>query len=255
MEREARAQSTPTGVIWLVTWVPVDSTDPDCLMAVMDERFYLFTWPFGTIHQLKVIIRYEHAGWHSDHFMNVPGNAVDICLAPGKTLEEAQMRGLQWVIDYQCDGTPGPEVVVAKALKDWPDLYADREAVLDQLFFVGGNGYRWLDGALIETTQEPPPDFSHQKQVIEDYERIEKEVRALAAEHGIEMPPEHHKSEPKKPLFKLWGDHVNLMERPADIRPEWAGLTLEAAALLKEKGQTEQDREAGAKVAAELNAG
>jgi hypothetical protein len=61
------------------------------------ERFHVSTWKFGSIHQSKVFIDYEHKidGQVLNSIKN--DGSIGICLRPGKTMEEAMQIGLDWI--------------------------------------------------------------------------------------------------------------------------------------------------------------
>lgn len=208
-------------------------SDGETLRAAVGRRYHVLTWPFGSIHQSKVVVSYRHAT--SEHTC-CSGPSVGVGLQPGKTQKEAMRRGLDWVKGFQKKGPPGPEAVVAKCAKDYPDLFKSRDDVLEQLFFIGGCGFAWLDGALYDLSQEPPPDFSH-------LERTAKQAKALLAKTLKLLPPKQGRElqellSPKPPppkVFRLW-DSGNLCRVPPDVKPAWRKLAVEAADLLLKRG-------------------
>lgn len=165
--------------------------------------------------------------------MNVPGPAVGIGLQPGTTRREAQARGEAWVERYLKEGPRNPEDVIEQSLKDWPTIHKDRADVLDQLLFTCGGGYRWLDGALIDTDQAPPPDFSHLEAQVAEMEALGEETRRLLKEAGREIPEELPEPEPPKTFKARSG--ANIFEVPRDVKRDWLKVVREAAQLLVER--------------------
>lgn len=124
----------------------------------VDERFHVSTWKFGSIHQSKVFIDYEHLmdGKHTDSIKC--DGSVGICLRYGKTMKEAMQIGLDWIEEFKDKGPASVERVFKDSWEYWPTLYpnGNRIAVIDHILFVIGGGYNWVDGAIMCTS---PHDY------------------------------------------------------------------------------------------------
>ena len=151
----------------------------------MHDRFRVLTWPFGPIHQCNVMVCYPDAPDYGY------GNTeVGICLECGKTAEEALERGQQWVKNYIEHGPASPEELIEDCFKNYPDLFPDRPEVLKQLFLTSGCGYDWLDGALVNCDQAPPPVFNFTKELLHQQE-------LLAQALGLQL------EKPARPPFRV----------------------------------------------------
>ncbi len=124
----------------------------DGVAAVVRERFRVTTWKFGSIHQSKVLVRYAHAHAHD-------GGEVGMCLPACRTRGAAMRQGLAWVERYVREGAPSVDAVFRDCFQNYPQLYRTRASVLEHIFFVIGNGYDWLDGAIVVTSIASPEEL------------------------------------------------------------------------------------------------
>ena len=236
-------------------WVKDPDADNFDQKAAHDGRFHLVTWKFGTIHQAKILIEYDHA-WccHRLEGREGPIKSVGISLEAGRTVREAKQRMVEWLKNYQKHGPDTPDVVIERCFKDYPSLYERRCDVIESLWFDGpGNGYVWLDGAIVYTDQSPPEDFSHMEEAVDRAEQCEREMweriqKLDLPEDELEKLRESLEApEPEKPKERPLPDdgrplNIQLRERnarllclPSDLRPEWRLFGIEAATLLRDR--------------------
>ena len=152
---------------------------------------------------------------------------------------------LDWIKRFREEGVPGPEESIAWSFEHYPDLYDTRAEVIDHLFFSGGTGIDWLDGALMDTDQEPVPTYNPMREQLDQMKRIEQDLRKIQEEFNIGIPlPEPEPPKPtERPLpddgapLKLVGfsDWSNIRNVPPDVRPDWLKLAIEAATLLRDR--------------------
>jgi len=127
-----------------------ESTGDGWRGTVLDApRYHPHTWQFGSIHQCVVDIDVKGA---SDP------RGVHMCLAAQTTRDDAMAHAIEWVRGYQAVGPASVEETLEECFAHYPTLYRTRLNVADHLFCVIGNGYDWLDGAVISTSEyEPDP--------------------------------------------------------------------------------------------------
>lgn len=212
----------------------------------INERITVLTWPFADKHQCKVLVKYN-------------GDEVGIGLMIQPTILEAMKRGVRWVEDYIKNGVPSIEQLFKDCYTHWPTLYKNRVDIIEHLFFVIGNGYEWLDGAIIcdspdsylesikdeeERKKNPRPEDVKRrelfKKIIEDEftpENKKKELQYfLDEEDGLityerPLPDE---GEPRV-FYPVSKNYSAITQVPDDVRPEWLALAYEAAKLLRDR--------------------
>lgn len=212
----------------------------DGVATVVNDRFEVVTWKFGSIHQSKVFIHYSKSKDPMD------GPSIGMCLAPGKTREEAMRRGLDWVAQYK--GPDTPDELFPKLFRRWKTIYRRRADIIDHLFFVIGNGYSWVDGGIVCTSDDgdeeerpvkvPPPgspeaysdafyDLPYPEQkVIQDYHyHLREEAMAVGPIYDDGRAREFY------PVCH----YSAILLVPDDVRPEWLMVAYEAALMLRDR--------------------
>ena len=245
MKESRKGTRRGAGHIWRST--PCNPNDG--WITDMTERVSVLTWQFGSVHQCKVYIKY-------DNMKPAPGfdNDVGICLTAQPTSLAAMKHGVEWAMDFINGGVASVERMFADCYKHFPSLFRTRVDVLDHIFFVIGNGYEWLDGAIVCTTPEDfvalpkrekqpwPESF---KKLLEtgspdEDKGLKDTVRSLMTSlYGAEEEEEQE----QRPLPDDGGarvfypvcDFSEIMRVPDDVRPEWLALAYEAAILLRDR--------------------
>lgn len=231
------------------TWEKDHHNYDDSYSANIDNRFIATTWKFGSIHQAKVFIDYNFLiKGERKYSPFINHSDVGICLRPGKSMHEAMQICLDWISNYQQNGPSSPETILNKIWEHWTSFPKhNKPAVLDQLFFVGGGGYTWLDGALVEENpddyliiknreQEDPSLFK----ALEACKRADELIKEIAIRNG-EVPEDDMDTAKEKwwscELYHFYriNDYSNISNIPDDIKPEWLDLAYEAATLLRDK--------------------
>lgn len=157
---------------------------------------------------------------------------VAISLYRTDTLAEAQRKAIAWADAYKPATVEG---TMRDSFERWPTLFTTRVEVIDHLLFVIGNGYEWLDGALL--CEEPEAHLS-------PAQTFSPEIEALLAEADVEPLPRA----PLEYYPVCSSSHISRV--PDDVRPDWLALAREAAALLAADAK---QHATGAKLVAELN--
>lgn len=244
-------------------------------------RFEVHTWPFGSIHQCKVMVDYPRPGLEGFD------QRVGVCLRPGKTRDESMRHGLAWVDRYRVEGPPSADAVVTAAFANWKTLFRTRVDLIDHLFFKGGNGYDWLDGALYELSAEDHQDYIEATRVSpEELARRRAEHAELNAslarirDRLVASAPDPIARESILETFRPIGDHVleeadlpvgpvpdagkprafgwispdfaRIGRVPHDVRPEWFELAYEAAVVLRDRSAEPENRALGRELVADL---
>lgn len=117
------------------------------------------------------------------------------------------------------------EQVFADCYKYYPDLFRTRVDVIDHLFFVVGNGYRWVDGVLVEINPDPLARIEYQLDADDD---------------GVRPLPDD--GEPRC-FYPVSRDYSAVYTVPDDVRPDWLALAYTAAIMLRDRsGISEEQR-------------
>lgn len=132
-------------------------------------------------------------------------------------------------------GSPVDDLV-ERMIRNYPSLFANRTQALRHLLCVAGNGYRWVNGALVCTVEErertdeevqvTPPDWVSEEwagdvgeQIAEDNLRY-LDIRRRAAELARTPGPLEWAT--------VYAGHYLLPEQlPDDARPEWRAAAAE----------------------------
>jgi hypothetical protein len=109
------------------------------------------------------------------------------------------------------------EQVFADCYKYYPDLFRTRVNVIEHLFFVIGNGYRWVDGGLVETNPEPLARIEYQLDADDD---------------GVRPLPDD--GEPRC-FYPVSRDYSAVCTVPDDVKPDWLVLAYAAAIMLRDR--------------------
>jgi len=234
-------------------WISSNSGYDNDWHTNINDRFHASTWKFGSIHQAKVFVDYNHLidnkkpdSWKID-------GSVGICLHYGKTMEEAMQTCLNWIDDFKKTGPASPEQVFKDCWEHWPSLYPNglQIPVIEHIFFVIGGGYTWLDGAIVSTS---PQDYlesmrrdrenSTLKEALKASEELRKMIRARKIAEGEELDYWDYTQEEQN--YMRWSQGIyrfypvsegysNICLVPDDVRPEWLKISYEAAILLRDK--------------------
>lgn len=219
--------------------------------TTVDGRFHATTWKFGSIHQAKVFVDYEHKIEGKEPASFKVDGSVGVCLRYGRTMEDAMQICLDWIKEFQANGPASVQQVFEDSWNHWPTLYpmGNRIAVIDHIFFAIGGGYSWVDGAIMCTT---PHDYleSRERDEREDKklkEALKKasELRALLKKYKLDKgeEPEDDWEDVREKYWKMdvfsfypvSKDYSNICLVPDDVKPEWLALAYEAALLLRDK--------------------
>ncbi len=232
----------------------------DIEQAIVQERFHILVWRFGNSYQCKVVVDYPYA--RDTHIGAGPSTGIGLPLS--KTKREAGRRGLEWVEKYLKEGPLSAEDSISECFKYYPDLFRTRADVLNQLFFVIGNEYSWLDGALINTDQEPRQEPSKRltgmfEQKMRDLldgidPNIQKSLLKSVLKEPFE-PPSQGPLEDKgatREFYPISESYSNICTVPPDIRPDWLKVAIEAADLLETRSVDPSQQEVGEKLAKQL---
>lgn len=267
-----------------LVWEASNSGYPDDWYTTVHERFHPMTWKFGSIHQSKVFVDYNHLVDGKTPASPKCDGDIGICLRYGKTTEEAMQICLDWIDKYRTAGPTTPEQVFQDSWDHWPTLYpmGDRISVIGHICFTLGGGYSWVDGAIICTS--PEDWIESRRRDEEDESRKEmlaslKEAKALIKKYKLEEDEDYedhdefrerlHKQDVHM-FYPVCEDYANICMVPDDVRPEWLALAYEAAILLRDKSgvpeiksrwwtpqpddytRQEENRKIGTKVVADL---
>lgn len=212
------------------------------------ERFRPRTWPFGGIHQCVV---------------DIDGTDARICLPAQHAQRAAMKRAVEWVHEYRKTGPKSVEQTLREEFEHWPTLFRTRLDVIDQVFFVSGNGYAWLDGAIINGDQDAPyiprvPDPETAAFVEQMYARVEKQKatakkikdpqarkvfeesidaqEAALVQRDPRPPAPGPEPDDGKPKTFFPVDNYSLIRHvPDDARSDWLVFAYEAAQALRDR--------------------
>ena len=215
--------------------------DGDGWNTDITDRITATTWKFGSIHQCKVFI-----------------NDVGICLEPRKTRSAAMKHCVEWAQSYIKDGPPSVEQMFADCYTHWADLYETRKDVIHALFFLGGSGYKWLDGAIISTSPEDHLSFKRCREKdksnplkikvqklfreVLDSPSITDELKAILQD-ALGEESENNKMRPQPDndeqcyFYPVSEEYANITNVPDDVKPDWLQLSCEAAKLLRDRSK------------------
>lgn len=208
---------------------------------MVGDKFEVTTWQFGDIHQSKVFVLYSNP---RDSFHQ---GRIGVCLAPGKTRKEAMQRGLDWVAAYKAPDSP--DELFSKLFRRWKTIYRTRLDILNQLFFVIGNGYAWVDGAVVPTSEDyeerpvavPPPGSPRfgspaYYKLPFPQQRVIADAYFDAKEAALPIGPLPDDGQPRN--FYPVCHYSEILCIPDDVRPDWLAVAYEAAVALRDRQTT-----------------
>ena len=190
------------------------------------------TWPFGGIHQCKVFVHYRNP------YAPLERERVGVRLPPGRTRAEAMQRGLDWVAVYK--GPDSPDDLFAKLYLRWKGLYRTRVDVLSHLFFTNGNGYSWLEGAIVPTYEDDSPrervrtvaPEGSPEYLSDEYFKLPSDQQRLIAgafydakDDALPVGPVADDGEPRN-FYPVCG-YALIACIPDDVRPDWLAVAYE----------------------------
>lgn len=213
-------------------------------------RYHLHVWPFGQIYQCKVIVQYAYS---SERFylgaIDDDSPAVGICLSASETRDKAMKLGLKWIEEYEATGPATPERLFQSCYENWKTLYQTRPDVIDHVFYTIGNGYDWLDGAIVNTgpydhIEAADSDLEDKMDgIAADWEELRKKHPDLP-----ELPwkkREHYKVGPHpddhapRSFYPASERYSNLTLIPEDVTNDWLEVCYEAALMLRDRSDVE----------------
>lgn len=191
----------------------------------INERSSVSIWKYGNIHQCKVFINYP-----------IAGTRVGICLSPKDTQLSAMDRGITYAKEFDLKRTITVDETFNNCFKYWDSIFKTRLDVIDHLFFVIGNGFEWLDGALINISPEDYLSSKEDEKLISLLEKLglkENKTRPLQDDG---LPISFY------PVSKYCS---NICKIPDDVQPDWLNLCKEAALALRDRSSSiKNDRSA-----------
>lgn len=188
------------------------------------DRFFVGVWPFGDGWQSKVYVE------DPDNIDPTSGKAKEVGVYLGccPSMDEAMRRAHTWVDAYEPQSV---ESVLAKMFADYPSLFRTLADVYNHLFFVVGNGYDWLDGALVEMVQDPAersvavdPMLVYENWPHDAQQRVQQILRG---EKDLPKGPVPDDGAPR-PFYPL-SDYSLITHVPDNVRPDWLDAAYEAA--------------------------
>ena len=257
-----QSQSKPRFRRFGADWYP----NRDGWGGIYKGRYRLVTWRFGSIWQSCVEVHPAVTVLtDKDDDLTAREDYGWMCLRPGKTMNEAMKHARDW-----CDHerTHTVENVFRDCFVNFKTLFRTRRDVINQLFFVNGNGYEWIDGCLVASHESDPPEErkldrlrqreSQAKRLQERFSTDEAkatlklmqeiEDKIDAEEDAMPIGPISEKQaleERKKGFFRTSCVHpsnfysvcqyARINHIPADVQPDWLEMAYEAAKLLSEE--------------------
>lgn len=225
-------------------------TDMDADWTTTIGRCIASTWQFGSIHQCKIFIKYDHRIDGKKHKLNsytIGDDLVAVCLSAPKTRQEAMKKMVAWIEKFQKSGPFTAAQTMKLCFKYYGDLYPNRVALLDHIFFVIGNGYDWLDGAVVSNSPDGHLESKEADKVFKkmktQMKRDRAEIDKLLAQIDIIRETETDTLDAFRNQYWTTGTYAFypvsegyslICEVPDDVRPDWLALAYEAALLLRD---------------------
>lgn len=226
-------------------WRTIPCNPTDGWITYLAEGVSVITWQFGDIHQCKVYIKEDD---------NDP-KEVGICLTAQDTCLAAMKHGVKWAEHYLRSEPPTVEEIISDCFKYYPRLYRTRADVVNQLYFVIGNGYKWLRGAIVSSSPESrieewkrredktDPDIIKRNKLFQKIidepgisDKLKDSARRII---GIYKEDENI----QRPLLDPGGPrsfypvckYSKVVNVPDNVRPDWLALSFEAATMLRDR--------------------
>lgn len=117
----------------------------------------------------------------------------------------------------------------------YPDIFPTRKHCLDHLFCTIGNGFKWVDGELVDNDNKYEKRYKLRKPI--------KKAEFLREEHWYQMNKFYHdlyklNEKQKIPMkydfewYPLSKKYSALFTYPKDIKPDWKALLEECKQML-----------------------
>lgn len=204
-------------------------------------RFSISIWRFGPRFQCKVFVKYPQAK-----------EDPDIGLPISESRDEAMQRGVAWIKQFEENGPGSPDEVFSDCYNHYKSIYQYRHQVIEQLFFVIGNGYDWLDGAIVSNSPYDHLEALHRQEDKWDAEEEEREkdweaLRArfpelgespIAARRRKTIGPHPDDGRPLA-LYPVSEGYSNIFLVPDDVTDEWLQVAYEAAIMLRDRSSAD----------------
>lgn len=258
-------KSLPAEIKYLgVKWTK-EKGESDLYIGYLDDgRFEMRTWTFGPkVHQARIDVLYPKT---RSEFVKHTGGRIRILPADHPRSRRQAVRAMvEWVKRYKRDGPLPMREEWIRAFRWFGSLYRTRFDFLNQVFIVGGNGYDWLDGHVVQHEQRGWLEarrrwYSHRKQmseldaVMRRTDELLREADDLLGRGLPDLPPlpkrpawDRIAPEPDDgaPLVKaLLRTTTMLFEVPDDGKQPWVTAAYEYAKAMRAR----QDPALGADV-------
>lgn len=225
-------------------WDKICSSNNKKVWIYTDDRFMAMTWKIENTYQCKIYIKYNHMIEGKKYISFRPNDEICINLSSGKTREEANSRALEWIKTFKIKGVLSANKLFKKCMKEYPNLFSNRIAILSHLFFTGGNGYDWLDGSIIKNNQSAHLEMKiirkKNKESDDVVARIKETRRVLISEpkEDIDDEASYYNSLAKTDKYMFYPvsrEYSKICHVPDDVTSSWLKISYEAAILLRDK--------------------
>lgn len=151
------------------------------------------------------------------------------------TRVEAEVHAHEFATELWSKPLLGPAELEAQQKTRW-SIYATRVEWLSHVWFTIGNGYEWLDGALVDTSPEDHLDMPERPDLPNFRELIAQTYKLLG-----KPVPKSLEERPKPPprLYPANLTYSRVAIVPEDVRPDWLEAAREAYALLASESDPE----------------
>jgi len=225
--------------------------------GIYKGRYRLCVWRFGDIWQCCVEAHPKGTALTSE--ISDEGSYAWMALWPQKTMNNAMKHARDWC--DRDDKSLTVQQTFDECFKNHPTLFRVRRQVIDHLFFVNGNGYCWLDGALMSSYAQKTPEEEVEERRAESEWRLKNNIpvsdyaakfdeEMLAHQAAMKIGPLteveyrhekaadilciHEKCEHPSSFYAVC-KYANINHVPDDVKPDWLALAHEAAKLLAEE--------------------
>lgn len=231
------------------------SEDGETYFADFDYRIRMLTWPFGEIHQCKLLVRYNHA--------KVSYEGIGPAVGLGLEAQKSQRRAMRYLAQWASEVANRQPLTVRQFIRTqrrkWPRMFATEELLIQHVFMTIGNGYDWLDGEIVpnsfdsvETEASIKTKFEKNLELklgeadkeINRTLRLLKKAGAGDLVTGIQERHKRQADERKAedaarkkwrgPYHRVWPEWCLISEVPDDVLPDWLDWAYKAARLLRD---------------------